>query len=1044
MDLGSGPSLQYDIAEQITQLLHCEVTIKSLRGVSREWKGLATKRVRHLRPRAGQKGGALDIAMLADRFQHVETLNLKSVSGLVRDECLASCSKMRHLRSIILDGCKHITNNGLKNIHTGIQCLSLKDCSQITWNGLIELTNLPNLTALNVGGIKLAAGPGAPIAGPADAAGHGHQHLQNAPAALVAPVHAGGGYAANAGAAASPSSGPVLYELLQRLESLTLGDHMSLSFIADRMVVEELAAVRPARLAHLDLSGCIDLTDWAIHELCVAIPSLTSLSLQSCVRLTNVSMMELGRLPRLRALNLRGCLQLNDAGLATGLSSLSTLEELNLQGCTSITGSCLSQLGPCRSLAVLNVSHCAAFSSLEPLRSLPGLQRLDVSHCNKLNPGRIAALTALSRLTEVRASHLRHHSAPVHVLARDPAAPLAAPPLALDQLSALASLEQLQALDMSYMSSQGGVPSGLLDAVAELTRLTRLNLAGCGGPGGPYDRGDDRSGLGFLSNLRRLQDLDLGAWQEVDPHELSCLANATALRRLVVSRLGNRHVNACFDGCDCGGSPSSSLFPSPFNSPSRGSPCSSAGSSPPFVSAEGVESSPLLEPAAVPAKAEARDALAVRARACGAAIDAAALLVPNSCMEGHRGSDGGSSASCSGSGSADCSQGSTSTEPSCYLATSPGDRSCYSAGGLSFKDSQMHVLSTEHGAAEICELLGSSGLQQQPSTACCLASASCSSGGGSTTTETDLINTVDALTRQMAVVGISCGGGACRDGRCACAGNGTSCAAAVLGLVAAAAAAAAVALPASMQTTANRSFESILAAVPPVAAPVPCLAEAATAWRDGPGLLPPMPMTPRPGLDGALGHLTGLTALAEIRLEACNHITDAGVARLALLPRLEYLDLGGCNRITGRTLSAFATHGSLQTLLLGNCANFTDSGLKAASTVGSLRVVDVSGCSRLTDVGAMSLGSLRRLVRLSLRSNSKCSDRTVEVLSSLPSLQWLCLSLCGVTDESLRMLATSRSLTWLDLSHCWRLSRTGVRQLEADRSQLKVIFSGRG
>ncbi|GIL54403.1 hypothetical protein Vafri_9805 [Volvox africanus] len=787
----------------------------------------------------------------------------------------------------------------------------------------------------------------------------------------------------------------------------------------------------------------------AIHELCLAIPSLTSLSLQSCVRLTNVSMMELGRLPRLRALNLRGCLQLNDAGLAAGLSSLSTLEELNLQGCTSITGSCLSQLGPCKSLAVLNVSHCAAFSSLEPLRSLTGLQRLDVSHCNKLNPARIAALTALSRLTEVRASHLRHHSTPVHVPALDPAALLdpansvAAPAPALDQLSTLASLEQLQALDMSYMSSQGGVPSGLLDAVAELTRLTRLNLAGCGGPGGPYDRGDERSGLGFLSDLRRLQDLDLGAWQEVDPHELSCLANATALRRLVVSRLGNRHANACFDGCDCGGSPSSSLFPSPFNSPGRGSPCSSAGSSPPCVSAEVVEAATLREPAAAPAEAEARAALAVRARACGAAIDAAALLVPNSCMEGQRGSDGGSSASCSGSSSADCSQGGTSTEASCYFATSSGDSICYSAGGLRFKDSQMHVLSAEPGAREVCDLLGSSEMQRQPSTAWCMASASCSSGGGSTTTQTELTNTVDALTRQMAVVGISCSGGACRDGRCARAGNGTSCAAAVLGLVAAAAAAA-VASPASTQTTANRSFESILAAVPPVAAPVPCLAEAATAGRDGPGLLPPMPMTPRPGLDGALGHLTGLTALAEIHLEACNHITDAGIARLALLPRLEYLDLGGCNRITGRTLSAFATHGSLQTLLLANCANFTDSGLKAASTIGSLRAVDVSGCNRLTDAGTMSLGSLRRLSRLSLRSNSKCSDRTVETLLSLPSLQWLCLSLCGITDESLRMLATSRSLTWLDLSHCWRLSRAGIRQLEADRPQLKVIFSGRG
>lgn len=67
-------------------------------------------------------------------------------------------------------------------------------------------------------------------------------------------------------------------------------------------------------------------------------PSLTSLSLQSCVRLTNAALLELPRLPRLRHLNLRGCLQLSDAGLAAGLSGLVALEVLNLQGCTAVTG----------------------------------------------------------------------------------------------------------------------------------------------------------------------------------------------------------------------------------------------------------------------------------------------------------------------------------------------------------------------------------------------------------------------------------------------------------------------------------------------------------------------------------------------------------------------------------------------------------------------------------------------------------------------------------------------------------------------------------
>lgn len=65
-----------------------------------------------------------------------------------------------------------------------------------------------------------------------------------------------------------------------------------------------------------------------------------------------------------------------------------------------------------------------------------------------------------------------------------------------------------QALDLSYFSHPGGFPAGLLDAVAGLSRLTRLCLAGCGGLAA-----DAPAGLGFLSGLRHLEELDLGAWQ---------------------------------------------------------------------------------------------------------------------------------------------------------------------------------------------------------------------------------------------------------------------------------------------------------------------------------------------------------------------------------------------------------------------------------------------------------------------------------------------------------------------------------------------------
>lgn len=92
------------------------------------------------------------------------------------------------------------------------------------------------------------------------------------------------------------------------------------------------------------------------------------------------------------------------------------------------------------------------------------------------------------------------------------------------------------------------------------------------------------------------------------------------------------------------------------------------------------------------------------------------------------------------------------------------------------------------------------------------------------------------------------------------------------------------------------------------------------------------------------------------------------------------------------------------------------------------------------------------------------------MLAELPSLSWLCLSLCaGITDEGLRLLAGgergaeaeaeagtgegpqgqlqggagARALSWLDVSHCFRLSRRAVAELEARRPQLKVVATGR-
>lgn len=98
--------------------------------------------------------------------------------------------------------------------------------------------------------------------------------------------------------------------------------------------------------------------------------NLKQLSVQSCVRLSNATAINIGAsLPSLTSLNLRGCLQLTDEGVAA-LGPLTKLTNLSVQGCTALWGSCFKSLSGCSSLQVLNASGC---SNLLYLQHVTGL-----------------------------------------------------------------------------------------------------------------------------------------------------------------------------------------------------------------------------------------------------------------------------------------------------------------------------------------------------------------------------------------------------------------------------------------------------------------------------------------------------------------------------------------------------------------------------------------------------------------------------------------------------------------------------------------------
>ena len=397
--------------------------------------------------------------------------------------------------------------------------------------------------------------------------------------------------------------------------------------------------------------------------------------------------------------------------------------------------------------------------------------------------------------------------------------------------------------------------------------------------------------------------------QEVDPQQLTCLAGATALRRLVVSRLGNRHANGCFDGCDCNGSPSSSVTPSL---------ASSAASSPDrSEAAAGVGGASLVPAAAAAAAAERRAAVAAASRAASAALAAAASIVAEAAVAAAVGEDAGAEAQLR-----EGFAGGVSASSAAYSDSSSG------GGGEAFDACRaVRRRSRPQRSDSSLQHASSWAVETQAEADAAVAAAAAADA------------TMDALARQMAAVGISCrcGRRGCGAAMGADSANASSSAGAAntSGVIAAACAAAAAAAraaaaeaelaatsaaaaaaadthlrhakddvgacdpqctgaaasgPGAVDAVAHidgggggaaaaipddAGLKRALSKVPPVQAPRPFL----NLTSDGPSPatgavlaeagLPPLavPLTPRPGLDGALGHLTSLTALTEIQLE---------------------------------------------------------------------------------------------------------------------------------------------------------------------------------
>jgi len=233
---------------------------------------------------------------------------------------------------------------------------------------------------------------------------------------------------------------------------------------------------------------------------------------------------------------------------------------------------------------------------------------------------------------------------------------------------------------------------------------------------------------------------------------------------------------------------------------------------------------------------------------------------------------------------------------------------------------------------------------------------------------------------------------------------------------------------------------------------------------DGLGALAALPNLGFVGCEGTLCNDTAMRHIAAIpklrMLMAQGTVaSDDGFSALSRSPTLEYLWGRECPNLTGRGFAALATMPALHGLAV-SCKGVDDASLAALPrfpALDELMPMDVTDegfryvgrcrgleslvcmyCRDTTDVATEHIAGLSRLKRY-YAGSSKITDRSLEILSRMPSLQRVTLEHCvGVTDAGVAHLATLPNLREVSLGGMPRVTRAGAASFPA---RVRVSYS---
>lgn len=300
---------------------------------------------------------------------------------------------------------------------------------------------------------------------------------------------------------------------ITNLDSLNLSGCFNVS---DNCLAQAFSFDLP-HLKVLDLSLCKQVTDSSLGRIAQHLKNLEVLELGGCSNITNTGLLLIAwGLKKLKKLNLRSCWHISDQGIGH-LAGLSTeenleLEYLGLQDCQRLSDESLKHIAKgLTSLKQINLSFCISVtdSGLKFLSKMPKLEELNLRACDNISDIGMAALAEdgscgissldVSFCEKIGDQALFHTSNGLYNLK---SMSLSACQVSDEGLEKLAKMHNLEVLNIGQCSKI--TDKGLECLANDLVNLQSIDLYGC--------TKITSKGIDVIMKLPKLKSVNLGLW----------------------------------------------------------------------------------------------------------------------------------------------------------------------------------------------------------------------------------------------------------------------------------------------------------------------------------------------------------------------------------------------------------------------------------------------------------------------------------------------------------------------------------------------------